>query len=65
MFQPGYFRVQTVYRYDTLLSPSPNLIQMETQRKAAKARSSQQAVEFVSALEASEVIFQAASVLRK
>jgi hypothetical protein len=40
MFQPGYFRVQTVYRYETLFSPPPDFTRIETQKKEAKARDS-------------------------
>jgi hypothetical protein len=38
MFQPGYFRVQTVDSYDTPDSPASNLTHMEIQRKGARGR---------------------------
>jgi hypothetical protein len=65
MFQPGYFRVQTVYRYATFFSPLLNLTQMETERKATKERSRKQFEEFVGRLEANTSPGEAAGAQRK
>ena len=59
MFQPVYFLVQTVGRYDTFNSPAINLTQMETQRKAAKGRTGKQVVEFVIPDEREKSFFRA------
>jgi hypothetical protein len=65
MFQPGYFRVQTVGRYDTVRSPVTNLTQIESQRKGASARTRKQAVEFAAREEGAGRIFNPFAVVEK